>query len=224
MKESIFEASEAPKQWEGTISKKRRLFHWFSRNSELEATWIILIWWPQKTSKHYVIKGIKMPFWKLPRLLPQFATACFCAKKNYVCICKKTIQPDQNKLQNSKYDETHWICIIVFFYNCFLIFTGSSEEEELNNLVEDETDIFCCQNGRKLPPNQLHPECLPIEIPSNDFFFSRFGQKCMEFVRSMPAERPDCSLGPREQVRKEFTMISKTLLRCVWTFYKMWHW
>lgn len=79
---------------------------------------------------------------------------------------------------------------------------GSSEEEELNNLVEDETDIFCCQNGRKLPPNQLHPECLPIEIPSNDFFFSRFGQKCMEFVRSMPAERPDCSLGPREQVNQ----------------------
>ena len=91
--------------------------------------------------------------------------------------------------------------------NCFLIFSGSSEEEDLNNLVEDETDIFCCQNGRKLPPNQLHPECLPIEIPSNDFFFSRFGQKCMEFVRSMPAERPDCSLGPREQVRKEFTIV-----------------
>ena len=94
-----------------------------------------------------------------------------------------------------------------FFCNCFLIFSGSSEEEDLNNLVEDETDIFCCQNGRKLPPNQLHPECLPIEIPSNDFFFSRFGQKCMEFVRSMPAERPDCSLGPREQVRKEFTIV-----------------
>ena len=43
-----------PKQWEGTISKKRRSFHWFSRNSELEATWISLIGWPHKTSSMYV--------------------------------------------------------------------------------------------------------------------------------------------------------------------------
>ena len=53
MKQSIFEASEAPKQWEGTISKKRRPFHWFSRNSELEATWISLIGWPHKMSITY---------------------------------------------------------------------------------------------------------------------------------------------------------------------------
>ena len=53
MKQSIFETSEAPKQWEGTISKKRRSFHWFSRNSELEATWISLIGWPHKTSIYY---------------------------------------------------------------------------------------------------------------------------------------------------------------------------
>ena len=85
----------------------------------------------------------------------------------------------------------------------FPVFLGTSEEDELNNLVEDETDIFCCQNGRKLPPRQLHPECLPIEIPRNDIFFSRFNQRCMEFVRSMPAERPDCSLGPREQVHAQ---------------------
>ena len=44
-----------PKQWEGTISKKRRSFHWFSHNSELEATWTSLIGWPHKTSNiHYV--------------------------------------------------------------------------------------------------------------------------------------------------------------------------
>ena len=41
-------------QWEGTISKKRRLFQWFSRNSELEATWINLIGWPHKTSNAHV--------------------------------------------------------------------------------------------------------------------------------------------------------------------------
>ena len=80
------------------------------------------------------------------------------------------------------------------------ILLGTSEEDEINNLVEDETDIKCCQGGQKLPRDSLHPECFPIEIPSNDFFFSRFSQRCMEFVRSMPAERPDCNLGPREQV------------------------
>jgi len=79
---------------------------------------------------------------------------------------------------------------------------GSSSEDELNNLVEDETQIKCCQGGRPLTGDQLHPECFPIEIPSNDFFFGRFGQRCMEFVRSMPAQRPDCRLGPREQVNQ----------------------
>ena len=29
-------------------------------------------------------------------------------------LCKKPIQPDQNTRQTSKYDETHWICIIIF--------------------------------------------------------------------------------------------------------------
>ena len=47
--------SEAPKQWEGTISKKRRSFHWFSCNSELEVTWISLIGWPHKTSSTYLL-------------------------------------------------------------------------------------------------------------------------------------------------------------------------
>ena len=42
-----------PKQWEGRISKKRRLFNRFSRNSELEATWISLIGWTNKTSTRY---------------------------------------------------------------------------------------------------------------------------------------------------------------------------
>ncbi len=77
---------------------------------------------------------------------------------------------------------------------------GSSEEEESNNLVEAETSIKCCQNGAQLPRTLLHPECFPITIPGNDNFFRQFRQRCMEFVRSMPAERPDCGLGPREQV------------------------
>ena len=42
--------SESPMQWEGTISKKRMSFHWFSHSSEKEATWISLIGWPHETS------------------------------------------------------------------------------------------------------------------------------------------------------------------------------
>ena len=46
--------SEASQKWQGTISKKRRLFHWFSCNSEVEATWTSLIGWPHKTSNTYI--------------------------------------------------------------------------------------------------------------------------------------------------------------------------
>ena len=85
-----------------------------------------------------------------------------------------------------------------------MIFPGASDDadatENVNNLVESETEIICCQDGSKLPGELLHPECHPIDIPPNDHFYSRLGQRCMEFARSMPAERPDCNLGPREQV------------------------
>ena len=86
----------------------------------------------------------------------------------------------------------------------FFFFSGASDDvdntENVNALVESETEIICCQDGFKLPGDLLHPECHSIDIPPNDHFYSRLGQRCMEFVRSMPAERPDCNLGPREQV------------------------
>ena len=64
------------------------------------------------------------------------------------------------------------------------------------------SDITCCAEGGREPIDKdfKHPECFEIEIPRNDPFYARLGQKCMEFVRSMPAERPECNLGPREQV------------------------
>ena len=43
---------------------------------------------------------------------------------------------------------------------------------------------------------------MPISIPSYDPFYSRFNQSCMEFVRSSPAPRPDCTLGPRDQINQ----------------------
>lgn len=55
--------------------------------------------------------------------------------------------------------------------------------------------ILCCgADGRPLP--DPHPQCLPIEIPSDDPFYSQHGQRCMEFVRSLPAPPSDCRPAP----------------------------
>jgi len=52
----------------------------------------------------------------------------------------------------------------------------------------------CCDGG----PQANHPNCLPIEIPSNDHFYSHHQRRCMNFVRSQAGLRFNCRLGPRE--------------------------
>ena len=53
----------------------------------------------------------------------------------------------------------------------------------------------CC--GEDLGPGPAHPNCLPIEIPSDDGFFKQHGQRCMNFVRTLAGLRNGCRLGPR---------------------------
>ena len=48
----------------------------------------------------------------------------------------------------------------------------------------------------------LHPECFPIEIPSNDPFFSKHKQRCMNFVRSLPSPQLACTFGYGEQMNQ----------------------
>ncbi|KAF2367819.1 hypothetical protein FHG87_001411 [Trinorchestia longiramus] len=66
----------------------------------------------------------------------------------------------------------------------------------------DDSVISCCNQGNFRPRQELHPDCLPIEISPTDRFYSRFGQRCMNFVRSMPAMRRGCTFGPREQMNQ----------------------
>lgn len=50
----------------------------------------------------------------------------------------------------------------------------------------------CCDGGSP------HPNCLPIEIPAHDPFYSKFNQRCMNFVRTQAGLRHNCRLGTRE--------------------------
>ncbi|KAK6621977.1 hypothetical protein RUM44_001784 [Polyplax serrata] len=62
--------------------------------------------------------------------------------------------------------------------------------------------ITCCQDGVTIAPNLRHPDCFPIALSRNDHIFAPFGERCMEFVRSLPAPRPECNFGPREQMNQ----------------------
>ncbi|KAF4517167.1 hypothetical protein B566_EDAN005597 [Ephemera danica] len=65
-----------------------------------------------------------------------------------------------------------------------------------------QSGIACCSNGRVSDPSQRHPDCFPIEMPDTDPVFTPLGERCMEFVRSLPAPRPQCNFGPREQMNQ----------------------
>ena len=69
---------------------------------------------------------------------------------------------------------------------------------------KNSSGIQCCMEDGSAPISRLvfHPECFPINIPSNDPFFKRFGQRCMNFVRSMPAPQQSCTFGYGEQMNQ----------------------
>lgn len=45
-----------------------------------------------------------------------------------------------------------------------------------------------------------HPACFAIQVPFNDPFYSQYGVKCMEFVRTEIASRSECPIGHGRQI------------------------
>lgn len=54
----------------------------------------------------------------------------------------------------------------------------------------------CCGASEK------HPSCAPIKVPSDDPWLIPVHVRCLEFLRSAPAQRPDCTLSWREQTNQ----------------------
>ena len=63
--------------------------------------------------------------------------------------------------------------------------------------------ISCCNKEFERNPKLLHPACLPIDVPVDDPFYSKFSSTCMSFVRSAPAPSSMCNIGPREQLNQD---------------------
>merc|ERR1719318_125396 len=72
--------------------------------------------------------------------------------------------------------------------------------------ADDGSSISCCAaDGTHLDGSDLHSECLPITIPSDDAWFAGLGRTCMGFVRS--AFSADCDTGARAQLNAITTYI-----------------
>ncbi|XP_077504345.1 salivary peroxidase/catechol oxidase-like [Amblyomma americanum] len=62
--------------------------------------------------------------------------------------------------------------------------------------------ITCCDEELIQNPTKRHYACMPIDLPADDHFYAQFRLRCLEFVRSVPAPRPKCTFGPREQLNQ----------------------
>ncbi|XP_032796761.2 peroxidase [Daphnia magna] len=66
---------------------------------------------------------------------------------------------------------------------------------------ENGSSPACCDSqGQLLPPNELHPQCLPIELYEGDANFNASGDTCMSFTRSKVGVDLSCTFGLAEQL------------------------
>ena len=75
-----------------------------------------------------------------------------------------------------------------FFYECVL-----PTDRYCLIIIDPHTNSEpkCCN----VPIEQRHQACWPIDIPSNDPFYSLFRRTCLDFVRSGTGVREQCKLG-----------------------------
>lgn len=58
----------------------------------------------------------------------------------------------------------------------------------------------CCLEDASHRLAKPHPACLPIPVSKKDPFYSQFGVRCLEFVRTAIASRENCNVGHGRQI------------------------
>ncbi|XP_070162452.1 salivary peroxidase/catechol oxidase isoform X1 [Polyergus mexicanus] len=73
----------------------------------------------------------------------------------------------------------------------------------VRKMVSTGKPISCCQpDGDTLSPRHIHPDCSPISVPERDPVYGEHYVRCMNYVRSLPVLRSDCTFGPVEQMNQ----------------------
>ncbi|KMQ90863.1 peroxidase-like isoform x5 protein [Lasius niger] len=73
----------------------------------------------------------------------------------------------------------------------------------VRKMVSTGKPISCCQSdGDTLSPRHIHPDCSPINVPDRDPVYGEHYIRCMNYVRSLPVLRAECTLGPVEQMNQ----------------------
>jgi peroxidase len=137
---------------------------------------------------HFLIEAVKIIFF----LLDCIQTDCrnSCQKES-----KKLPKPRQVSLviaqDKNKYDEKLSILAVLF---------GQFLDHDMSLSPEAELEHNCCEENDS--------ECMKIELPSNDPFYSRSNQTCIHLTRSVP----HCSSGfPPSRNREQQNVITSFL-------------
>ncbi|XP_023036150.2 uncharacterized protein LOC6651473 [Drosophila willistoni] len=69
--------------------------------------------------------------------------------------------------------------------------TSTAQPRSINGSIPS-----CCGG------NDFHPSCFPIKVPLDDPWLAPLKVRCLEFLRSAPAQRRDCVLSWREQTNQ----------------------
>ncbi|CAH1406028.1 unnamed protein product [Nezara viridula] len=114
-------------------------------------------------------------------------------------VVSRTMHPDEG------YHE-HAGTVMLVAWGQFLdhdfTLTATPEGENIPMFVLDPVSKNEPEECCRRPPHLKNPYCMEIEIPEDDYYYQKYGQKCQDFVRGFPAVRPGCRLGSRTPFNK----------------------
>lgn len=73
----------------------------------------------------------------------------------------------------------------------------------VRKMISSGKPISCCSmEGNSLSPRHVHPDCAAITVPDKDPVYGKHWVRCMNYVRSLPVLRSECTFGPVEQMNQ----------------------